>query len=364
MVNEARRELQLEAIAALEKANYNGFVVLPTGSGKGWVLIECIKRLNPKGKIWYLCDSEDNRDTTFRNELINWGAEEWIDRIEFYCYQTACKLGESEGDVLLGDEADFALSPVYSQAFQHKFKHKILVSATLAGDKREMAKSIVPIVFERVIKEVEDAGILNGANHHMVNFMLNEFENAEYLKFNKRFADMLNNGKQNQKRLEMLQIERKHFMSNLSSAKNVCRKLIKDLYADEAKKILVFCGLSEQADAICKYSYHSKSEIDYLTPFDKGQIRVLTVVSKADRGLNINGVNNIIFESPTKSATKMVQRSGRGRRLSVDDILDIFYLVPYYKTKRGSIEPTIVKRWIYEATAKMNFNPIIYKFPS
>jgi superfamily II DNA or RNA helicase len=165
-----------------------------------------------------------------------------------------------------------------------------------------------------------------------------------------------------QKALERVQIARKHFLAGLTTSKNVCRRLLGELHAIKTNKVLVFCGLTEQADAICKYSYHAKSEENFLPAFDAGDIRVLTVVGKVDRGINLVGVNNIIFESPVKSFTKFTQKSGRGRRLNVNEVLDIYYLIPYYKDKRGNIAPTIVKKWVYESTAKTNFQPQTYTF--
>ena len=363
-INEARRKMQLDAVDAAQDANFNCFLILPTGLGKAWILIESLKRINPKGKVWYLCDSTENRDNSFPNELRKWGAEKWIPQVEFMCFQTAYKREGEEIEVGLIDEADYGLTPEYIKGIiNNKFKYLILVSATLEREKRALAKSIVPIVFERNIKEIEDAKILNGARHHLVNFMLSKEENERYLDFNYRFGKLLSNENQrNQKQLEMLQIQRKHFLSSLNTSRNVCRRLLKELHAIPSNKILVFCGLSDQADAICKYSYHSKSEENYLPIFDKGDIRVLAVVGKIDRGVNINGVNNIVHEAPSKSPTKFTQKSGRGRRLAVDEILDMYYLIPYYRDNRGRVAPTIVKRWVYEATAKTNFEPQIFKF--
>jgi superfamily II DNA or RNA helicase len=363
-IHEERRKTQIEAVDALENNGFNGFVIAPTGIGKAWILIESLKRIKPKGRIWYLCDSEDNRDTTFRNELIKWGAEKWVDKIEFMCYQTAYKLSDEKVELGLFDEADMALTPEYSKGMtQNKFKYKVAVSATLEGSKRGLAKSIVPIVYEKELKEVEDAKLLNPAKHYLVNFMLSKKENEKYLNYNYRFGKLLmGNAHRNREALEFLQIQRKHFLSSLDTSRNVCRKLLKQLHKVEDNKIMVFCGLSDQADKICKYSYHAKSKENYLVPFHEGKIRVIAVVGKVDRGQNIDGINNIVFESPTKSPTKFTQKSGRGRRLAQHETLHIYYLIPYYVDRKGEVSPTIVKKWVYQATNKINFNPITFKF--
>lgn len=367
MINEKRREIQIEAVDCLQDADFNGFVISPTGLGKAWMLIECLKRINPQGRIWYLCDSTLNRDETFRLELEKWGGSKYIDRIEFMCYQTACKLQNEDVEVVLADEVDFALTKKYSKALtKNKFRHMILVSATLSDEKRELAEQIAPIVYEKHLQEIQDDGVLNKTDYYFVKFRLNAHENAEYLNYNREFQRLLSGkdkiNKRDQFALRAIQGKRKRFLSSLDSARNICRRLIKDLYEEDDNKLLIFCGLTEQADSICKFSYHGKSELNFLEMFNEGTINVLSVVSKIDRGINLNNVNNIIFESPTQSTTKFLQRSGRGRRLAVDKTLKVFFLIPYYKTRYGEVQPTIVHKWVTTAAAKLNFQPVIYKF--
>ncbi len=363
MINKERLKIQNEVLDAFEKNRYKGFAIVPTGTGKALILIEILKRVKPK-TVWYLCDSERNRDVTFRDELIKWGAEEWIDRIEFMCYQTAYKRSGEHIDLVLCDEADYAITPAYFKAItENHIKHPVLVSGTISKKKKDILKEAnIPIIFEIEIDEVEKRKALNKANYFLVNFMLTPAENKKYLGFNYAFRKMLNTN-YNKRSLEMLQITRKHFLSNLDSSANVCRKLLGHLYKEADNKVLIFCGLSEQADRICKHSYHSKTTDDAFIKFNKGDIRVLSVVAKADRGLNINGVNNIVFESPTRSSTKFFQRTGRGRRLNVNDTVEVYFLVPYYKDLRHKTRPTIILDWIYKSAAKLdNFKPKNFQF--
>ena len=54
--------------------------------------------------------------------------------------------------------------------------------------------------------------------------------------------------------------ERTRFLKGLKSSEKICKSLLKDIYLQsEQNKILVFCGLTDQADRICKYSYHGKN---------------------------------------------------------------------------------------------------------
>lgn len=361
MINEKRKELLDSAYNALELNKFNGTILLPTGTGKSSVLIRALLELKPK-TCWYLCDSILNRDETFKAELIKWGAEEWIDKIEFMCYQTACKLKDNKVDLVLGDEIDMSLTPVYSKALTNNiFKKKVLVSATLTKEKRSMINKIAPIVFETDLKELEGEGIINDSKYFVVNYMLSKAENLRYLKFNYTFSALLSNPKPNTFMVQNTQLMRRLFLCSLVSSRDTCKKLLAKLYPDPKRKILIFCGTAAQADSICKYTYHSKNKaIQNFKDFDEGKIRVLVVVGKTDRGVNINGVNTVVFEAPPKSETKFKQKQGRSKRLDADDFSDIFFLVPHFKDKYGRIKPTVVEKYVYDSIKELKVKPKIF----
>jgi len=349
MINEERRKLQMEALQALRSNDFRGIVILPTGTGKSYVLIEALKELYQPGmSILYTCDSIRLRDIDFDKELQKWDAQEYSELMEKECYATAYKYGGKHYNILLADEGDYGLTPSYSKLFtENTFDHIIFVSATLDKKKRKLAESIVPIVYEKKIDEIEEKGVINKCDIFYVPYLLNKEENDQYLKFNQRFHHLLQDmNPANQKRLEFLTFERLHFLAGLKSSAYICRELMKDLYSKDANtKMLIFCGSTEQADNVCKYSYHTKSETDWLDIFNKGEIPALAVCGKVDRGINLEGVNTIIMEFTTASETKMIQKSGRGRRLKVGEVLRLFFLLPYYKqmkTNKMQQYPTIV----------------------
>ena len=153
----------------------------------------------------------------------------------------------------------------------------------------------------------------------------------------------------------MIQGQRKLFLQSLNSCREATRQVMKRLYNDHNNKILIFCGTTEQADRVCKFSFHGKNEkLNFLEKFNNNEIRVLSVVSKIDRGLNIDSVNNIIFESPTKSKTKTMQRSGRARRLDVDMITNCFFMIPYYRDRINNLKPTVVMDYVLQSAEDLD----------
>lgn len=357
-------ELQKQVINTIIKNGFNGFCRVPTGSGKGKIMCEIIKLLEPKS-VLYCCDNKDLRDKTFKEELIKWGCEEYLPVIEMQCYQTAYKYKDKEYDLLLADEADAATSPEYSKVFfNNTFKYKLLFSGSLADDRRAIVKKIVPIIYEMLIHEAEEKSVLNKASISHVNYLLNPEENKKYLGYNNSFKKLLSGRTKlsdyEQMRLKQIQLARKHFLGNLKTSVAACRKLLKELYTkDPNMKALIFCHSKEQADLVSKYSYYSGNEdLDNLNRFDEGKIQVLSVVGKIDRGVNIKGVNHIIFEAPNNSKTKLQQKSGRGRRLDKDDMLHLFFLIPYFRNMRGEITPTIIKAHVENACSDLNTEKI------
>jgi superfamily II DNA or RNA helicase len=348
MINEEKLKLQKEAIQALRDNNFNGIVILPTGTGKSFVLIESLKEIYKPGmNVLYTCDSIRLRDIDFNKELIKWGADNYIDKIEKQCYASAYKKEGEQYDIGLFDEGDYALTPEYSKLFtNNKFNHIIFVSATLDSSKKKYADLIAPVVYKKNIKDIEEQKVVNKCQFIIVPYLLNKYENKKYLEFNKSFRNYLVQDQTHviKKRLEFLKIERQHFLAKLESSSYICKKLIQRIKENEPdSKTLIFCGLKEQADKISEYSYYTGNEANNnLEKFDKGEIKELVVCGKVNRGINLSGVNNIINENCKQSKTLMIQRTGRGRRLDINDILNIYVPIPYFKPDFGEIKPTII----------------------
>lgn len=380
-VNEARRKIQNEAVTSLKENNFNGIVMLPTGTGKSWVMIQCLQLIQQKYsepiQVLYLCNSTDLRDKGFKDELEKWNAEFFYDNMSLMCYQSARKLKGESIQVLLCDEFDFSLTPKYSEIyFNNEFQYKILVSATIDDSKLDLAKSIAPIVYSVTLKDVEESKVLNKSNYYIVNFNLSDDENKEYLEIQLEFQILISDREEKIRKeestyfidhkLELLTFRRKHFLNALNSSKEICRALMSNINTkNPSGKALIFCELTKQADAVCKYSYHSETQKEgNLEKFILGEIPFLSVCGKVNRGVNIPGVNSIIFESCNQSSTQLVQRLGRGKRLKINEVLDVYFLVPHYKTRNGWRRPTKVQEWILKAAKKLDIGKElkVYKF--
>lgn len=263
-----------------------------------------------------------------------------------------------------------------------------MVSATIDEKKLELAEKIAPIIYKRELQEIEDQNILNKSKYYFVNFQMTDSESKEYILLGEEMQsemheiqeiERLLNGEGDSKKIKSLQyklfrhkksmefltIKRKHFLNALESSSLICNRLMRDIYLeDKSNRMLVFCELNKQADTISRFSYHSETAKDgHFERFRNGEINVLAVCGKINRGINLIGVNNIIFESCNRSKTQLTQRIGRGKRLKTDDILHVYFLVPFYMTRTNKLKPTKVREWIYKAAKDLDLSKAqTYKF--
>lgn len=384
MINEERRKIQLEALDCLRKNDFNGIFLLPTGTGKSWVLIEALKELCETGScenIWYLCNTTDLRDVDFINELKKWDAEYLIPKIKRMCYQTAHKIEGEKVDVLIADEFDFSLTDIYSRVYKNNsFKHKILTTAFISSDKIPLIEDVAKIVYYVSLQEVEDKHVLNKSKYNFVNFLMTDEETKIYLGYGNDIREKLSKIAKLRERVHMMDEasasyntsmrdinylsfsltnianERKRFLNSLDSSAGICRKLMQDIYIEDKDcKILTFCELTKQADKVCKYSYHGNEKTDNLQKFRDNEIQSLSVCGKLNRGVNISNIRYVIFESCNQSKTQLIQRLGRGKRLKYDENLNVYFLIPCY-LQGGKIKYTKVYDWITKASNDLDLS--------
>lgn len=349
-------KIQQEILQSIKENNFNGTIIALTGIGKARVMVEVIKMLKPKN-VLYLCDNKVLRDKTFNEQVRRWGGAEFLGRITLACYQTAFKWENREYDLILADEADFAISPKYIRALSIPATYKLLFTGTMSDDKLRIVTKFSPVIHTVSVKEAENRQAINKMAVTIVTFRLSPLENYKYLEINKTFKNLLSqpNSRGVQLSLKSLQLRRKLFLSSLESLKSATRRLMASLEQDPNSKTLIFCGTVEQAKATCKWSYHGESKDDSnLDKFDKGIIRFLAVVDKINRGVNINGVNNIIFSPPPRSKTKLMQQSGRGRRLHSSQTTRVYCMVPYFRSRVGVVKPTVIHDYVLNSGEELD----------
>jgi superfamily II DNA or RNA helicase len=118
-------------------------------------------------------------------------------------------------------------------------------------------------------------------------------------------------------------------------------------------KCLVFCNTQEQADRVCKHSYHannSDSEQN-LIDFKDGTIDKLSCVMQLNEGVNIPNLKSGIILHAYSNERKSNQRIGRLLRLNPDETATIHILM---------YSGTVDESWIHQALNDLDPKKIIY----
>ena len=359
----AREKAQKEAMDSARLAEYNCALIASVGFGKGKVMIDLAEELIDKYNIksvLYACDNRRLRDSNeegFPEQLEKWGSKRLKKMVRLECYQTTCKWEKEQYDLLLADEADFAMTPVYSNLFfRNKFRFKILVTGTLSPTKRKLMKEIVPISFKLDTVEAEKRGIVNKTNYYVYNYPMSDEESTEYLRLTRMIGIKMNEDDENGARFFTGQ--RHEFLFNLNSSYKHCRRMMRWLWETDRKtRLVIFSQRTEQADRLCKWSFHGKNEkLNNLGKFQNGEISAISVVSKIKRGINLKNANVAIFEALDGSTTEFEQRGGRMKRLPQSEIAKIIFMIPWIKMtdkKKPYYKESIVGEWMRKCTANL-----------
>jgi len=374
-------------------------MVLSTGYGKSRIAIEILKRLNPP-KILILVNSEILRDVTWKSEFENFDALDLWERVEIETYQLAYKWKKKDKELdhfVVADEVDFAGGTDSLSKFFYEYPNLRILGLTgfITETKKEWFNAHLPVFKEYTTYQAQKDGLLNTVKVTVVKFMLSNERHrvVKYMdKYGKArsFTQSDNDAYQyHQKEVERISMKKSmakqgyligeltraeldmklnslSYLYNAAAAKRrevllsslanieIAQKLI-EYNQKRDKKIIVFSKRTQVADAIGGEgrSYHGKNKkkvnTEAFNNFITGDIDVLTVCGKVDRGATIPHLSVGIFESYFGNDTKAAQRFGRLLRLKPDQEADVFILVPYYNREMADssfkVKPTIQLDW-------------------
>lgn len=148
----------------------------------------------------------------------------------------------------------------------------------------------------------------------------------------------------------MLRIQRMKAMMKFPSKETFAKKLFNSIY----DKCILFVNTQEQADRLCKHSYHSENpnSEDNLLKFKAGIISKLSAVLQLNEGVNIPELKQGIIMHAYGNERKSSQRIGRLLRLNPDDVATVHILC---------YQGTVDEAWTKSALSVFDQSKIIYK---
>ena len=358
-------------------------LVLSTGFGKSRVALEVIKKISPE-HIYIAVNSTDLRDRSWKTEFKKWNASlDWDTMVTIATYQKLARattpISLPENSLVIFDEVDFvANTDVLSKVIGLFPNNRILgLTGFITESKKDWFAEHLPILTELSAAHAQTKGILNKLHFVFVKYNLStnddditvtykrfgetktftQSENSAYDFQNKKYItsviakgkleEQFENGDMPYYEYEKLMKdldykityavkERSEVLLNSKATANIARKLLKHIDTLGNTKTIVFSMRTAQSERICGPDrvYNGtmkKRELDArFDSFNSGEINVLGTCDKINRGVNIEKLDNAIFETFYGSDTKATQRFGRLMRLSPDKVATAYILLPYY----------------------------------
>lgn len=285
-----------------------------------------------------------------------------LDHVQYTTYLSLNKLHPNHYDIVIFDECH-SLLPTH-EIFLANYQGKILgLTGTppryIKSDKGQMVFKYCPIQYKYITDDAVEDDILNdyriivhkmplsSANNHSVKMKTGTFYTSErksYDYWTKRLGQA-----RSKKEEQIASVMRMRAMMDFRTKEGYARTLMQDI----EDKLIVFCNTQDQADRLCRYSYHSTNEHaeENLQKFKSGAIDQLSCVLQLNEGINIPNLRAGIILHAYGNERKSSQRIGRLLRLNPEDTA-IIHILCY--------TGTIDEKWVTEALKDLDATKIKY----
>jgi superfamily II DNA or RNA helicase len=285
-----------------------------------------------------------------------------ISNVEFTTYLSLNKQDPFSYDLVILDECHSLLTS--HAGFLGAYKNRILgLTGTpprhYNSEKGKMVDHFCPIMFKYITDEAVEDDILNDYRIIVHKMSLSPSNNISIRTRNNHFltSETKNYGYWTQriidattkKQEQIASIMRMKALMGFKTKEEYARQLLEDI----EDKCIVFCNTQEQADYMCRHSYHStnpESEAN-LQMFKDGKIEKLSCVLQLNEGVNIPELRAGVIMHAYGNERKSSQRIGRLLRLNPTETAMVHILC--YKN-------TVDERWVGEALKDFDQSKIKY----
>ena len=298
------------------------------------------------------------------DELGKMNLEKLSKHITFTTYLSLKKHNPNNYDIVYLDECH---SLKYShELFLGPYVGKILgLTGTPPkhknSEKGELVQKYCPIKYEFSVDDATDSNILNDYQIIIHELELSKLptlkkktkagghwyttEKKDYGYVNGRIADA-----QTQKQIQFARIMRMRALMDYTSKESYVKSILKNI----DNQCIVFANTQDQADRICKYSYHSKNpkSEENLELFSDGRINELSCVLQLSEGVTIPNLKQGIIMHAYGNEKKTAQRIGRLLRLNPTETATCHILCymgtqdeKWVQAAVSSFDPNKIKRY-------------------
>lgn len=328
--------IQQDAMSALEEHqidNNRGIIVMPTGSGKTYLVVKWFENIlnkDPDAKLLFISHSIDILNQAKNDEFTHHLKEHGLEYGSCYGYQHNLKqitfasvqalsfrkekLDPSEFDYIIVDECHHAQSKTYREVLSY-FNYKFLLGLTATPyrrDRRDLTEVLGSIFFSESAYFAIDNNILCNLEYYSVDNDI-DFSNIEYN--GRTYSEKDFNRKIGIAKYDMLILKE-------------YRKLIKGTY--KKKKTIAFCSTIAHAHRLSKFfnSHRIKAGLlvsessgnnaaslkkrkEVIKEFKEGDTEIIFVRDMFNEGIDIPEADCAMLLRPTESNTIFHQQVGR-----------------------------------------------------
>ncbi len=359
METKNRTDVQSEAVESLLKSKKSG-VAVSMGVGKTLIGLKHLDTLAP-AKVLVVAPKKSIFQS-WKDEMVKHNMQHLESSVTFSTYISLNKQDLNYDAVYL-DECHNLLPS--HEPWLDKFQGKIIgLTGTPPkferSTKGKLVNKFCPIRYSYFVDDAVSDGILN--DYKIVVHMLklgtaknimaggktrkwptSELESYSY------WCDRIERS-MNPNETMMLRIQRMKAMMSYPSKEVYAKKLFDSIN----DKCILFANTQQQAEKLCKHSYHSENpdSEDNLLKFKAGVISKLSAVLQLNEGVNIPELRQGIILHAYGNERKSSQRIGRLLRLNPNETA-IVHILCY--------EGTIDESWVKSALSVFDQTKIIYK---
>ena len=300
---------------------------------------------------------------SWKDDAKQFNLEYLLDSITFTTYLSLSKQ-PFDYDVVYLDECHTLLytHEIWLSAYQGKILGLTGTPPKFTkSEKGEMVSRFCPVVYKYVVDKAIDDKILNDYKILLHGLELDKQRNVRVtVKSGKTWMDSEEKiydfwtqkleDAVSPKQMQIMRIMRMKALMAFPSKERYAAELMKSIQ----NKCILFANTHEQADKLCKNSYHSSNpnSEDNLLKFKSGEINKLSAVLQLNEGVNIPELKEGIIMHAYGNERKSSQRIGRMLRLNPDDSATVHIL--YYKN-------TIDEVWTLKALEDFDRDKILIK---
>ena len=355
-----RQDIQLEALSATD-GKHRCSVVLGTGVGKTLVGLLHIEKNTSELHNILVVAPKKSIFQSWSDDAVKFGKQDLLKRVTFSTYIGLPKRDPNEYDYIYLDECHSLLDS--HRVFLDVYKGGILgLTGTppkhKSSEKGIMVSQFCPVVYTFKADDAIDNGIINDYQIIVHELKLNDCKNYQVQMKTKSF---ITSEKENyrywgnridmgQGPAQMLRVMRMKAMMEYPSKE----KYTKVLMGNINTKCIVFANTQDQADRLCRFSYHSgnSNSEQNLISFKEGKINKLSCVLQLNEGINIPELRQGIIMHAYGNERKASQRIGRLLRLNPQDKA-IVHILCY----KGTVD----EKWVKDALEGFDQSKILWK---